>query len=482
MPEQLTDVAERLLAACYHNPEQVGAITGEDPVMPDAATDKLWAEMEDLSGPQGFDPARLSARLGMSGDGAPVGDSAEAKARELLRRIRDHDVLGPVEATTYGHKTGQLQNWASQLSEAGEKSRLATRLGTLVSKIEESGPELSMEDIRAGLIAEIQDATSRSADHGLTHVSELIDEAMEDVDAWERGEETDYIRTGFVGLDDKITGVPRGELTIFAAHSGAGKTSWLLQLLRQVALQDPNQAVCLFSIEMPAKKVIHRAAAASPKGAELDKVREHTRANAGDYDSYGDQHRAALEALKDLPLYIDEDPEPTISEIYSRVMQVQAERDVALIGVDYDEKVDPEAAPNSEEQRVAAISKGLKTLAKEADAACVALSQYNSSPSSQVRPGTNDDLRYSRKKKHEAHTILHWYWPTYWLRSGDIDLESGDEPPDHYTPQREERGRLYIGKDRDGGPGWIELDFHAERTRFLDPKDPEYDENDRAPF
>jgi len=481
MPDQLTDIAERLLAACYHNPGQVAAVSSEDPVMPDKPTDILWSEMQAISGPEGFDPARLSARLGMSGDGAPSETGTQAQARALLERIRDHDVLGPVEATTYGHKTKQLEEWASQLGQAGEKDRLSTRLGTLVSKIEESGPELTMEEIRAGLIAEIQDATSRSADHGLQHVSEFIEEAKADVDSWEEGEVTDYIRTGFVGLDDKITGVPKGELTIFAAPSGAGKTSWLLQLLRQVALQDSGQAVCLFSVEMPATKVVHRAAAASARGTALDKVREHAVAQTGGrHETYGDQHRAALEALKDLPLYIDEDPEPTIADIYSRVMQVQAQHDVALIGVDYDEKVDPEESPRSEEQRVAAISKGLKTLAKETESACVALSQYNSAPSSQVRPGTNDDLRYSRKKKHEAHTILHWYWPAYWVRSGDVDMQAGDEPPDHYNPEREERGRLYIGKDRDGGPGWIELDFHAERTRFLDPKDPEYD--DDAPF
>jgi replicative DNA helicase len=479
MPDELTDIAERLLAGCYHNPEQVAPVAAEGPIMPDAATDKLWDEMEDLSGPNGFDPARLSSRLGMSGDGAPVGDSAEAKARDLLRRIRGHDVLGPVEATSYGHKGDQLQEWASQLADEGQKNRLATRLGTLVSKIQQSGPELTMEEIRSGLISEIQEATQAASDHGLKHVSEFIEEAKKDVDAWERGEMTDYIPTGFYGLDEKITGVPIGELTIFAAPSGAGKTSWLLQLLRQVAIRDQDQAVCFFSIEMPAKKVVHRAAAAW-KGGSLNRVQQRPETIADNGQTHGDKHRKALDALKQLPLYVDQDPEPTIGEIYSRVMQVQATKDVALVGVDYDEKVDPDDAPPSEEQRVAAISKGLKTLAKETESACVALSQYNSAPSSQVRPGTNDDLRYSRKKKHEAHTILHWYWPAYWLRSGDVDPNAGDEFPDHYNPQKEERGRLYIGKDRDGGPGWIELDFHAERTRFLDPKDPEYD--DTAPF
>jgi len=89
MPNQLTDIAERLLAACYHNPEQVGAITGEDPVMPDAATDKLWGEMEDLSGPQGFDPARLSSRLGMSGIRAGLEMEKAQAMREVLEDIFD---------------------------------------------------------------------------------------------------------------------------------------------------------------------------------------------------------------------------------------------------------------------------------------------------------------------------------------------------------------------------------------------------------
>ena len=482
MPDSLTDIAERLVAGCYHNPGQVAPVAAEGPVMPGPATDKLWAEMEDLSGPEGFDPARLSARVGLTGDGAPSGDSTDAKAQDLLRRIRDHDVLGPVEAASFGHKGEQLQEWASQLADAGRKDRLATRLGVLVSKIQESGPELTMEEIRAGLISEIQRATDASADYGLKHVSEFLEEAKADVDAWERGESTDYLPTGFYGLDRKITGVPIGELTIFAAPSGAGKTSWLLQLLRQVAMRDSNQAVCFFSIEMPAAKVVHRAAAAW-KGEELSQVRETPQANTqgSGGQTYADRHREALEALRDLPLYVDEDPEPTMGEIYSRVMQVQASHDMALVGVDYDEKVDPEEASRSEEQRVASISKGLKTLAKETETACVALSQYNSAPSSQVRPGTNDDLRYSRKKKHEAHTILHWYWPDYWLRSGDVDPDAGDPLPPHYVPDNSQRGRLYVGKDRDGGPGWVKLDFHAERTRFLDPEDPEHDQDD-SPF
>jgi len=470
MPDTLTDVAQRLLAACYHNPSHIPTTRAEEPVMPSPGTDRLWEVFTAVHNGDGFDPARVSARLD------PVQGSDDADAQHVLKRIRAHDILGPVEAASFGHKGKQLQSWASDLAESAAKERLAIMLGQMSSKIRESGPDLSLEDIRSGIISEVQDATSVADSGGLRHVSEFIEAAKEDVDAWERGEMSDYIQTGFYSLDGEITGVPVGELTIFAAPSGAGKTSWLIQLLRQVALQDEQRAVCFFSIEMSARQVLHRAAAAW-KGGNLNRVRKDPNAQAGNGSTFADQHRDALNALTELPLYVDDAPEPTLGQIYSRVMQVQARHDVALVGVDYDEKVDPEDAPPSEEQRVASISKGLKTLAKETESACVALSQYNSAPSAQVRPGKNDDLRYSRKKKHEAHTVLHWYWPHYWVRSGDVDLEAGDELPPHYDPQNPQRGRLYIGKDRSGGPGWVELDFHAERTRFLDPREPEGDEH-----
>jgi len=459
-----TDVARRLLAALYHNPQHIGRVAAEDPTMPDATTDRLWDVMTEVHDAGSLDTARVSALVsGLNGDGAGAGC--------LLGDIRHHETLGAVEAARYGHDGAQLEEWGRQLAEHGAKERLATRLGALVRRIEESGPDLSLEEIQAGLIEEIQGTIGEAATDGLRHVSDFVDGALEDTRKWEDGEVASFVRTGFYSLDEKITGVPVGELTIFAAHSGAGKTSWLIQLLRQVALQSSDQAVCFFSIEMPATKILHRAAAAC-SGHELSVVREHPESLVRGTPR-AERHRQALRALEDLPLYIDDDPEPTVSQIYSRVMQVQARHDVTLIGVDYDEKVDPEAAPQNEEQRVGAISKGLKVIAKELDAACVALSQYNSSPSSQIRPGTDDDLRYSRKKKHEAHTTLHWYWPAYWLRSGIVDLESGDEAPDHYNPEREELGRLYVGKGREGGLGWVPLEFHAEHTRFVDPNDPE---------
>lgn len=456
--------ARILLASLYHNPEHIGRVSAEEPVMPDDETDRLWELFVEVNTPDGFDTARLVNKLGK-----PPKDS---KARQLLNRIQKHEIIGPVESAGYGHKGEQLEAWARDLAEHAAKQRLATELGSIAAELNDDDNETDLDEVQSRIITVTQNAVSGAMRGGLRHISEFGEGAIEDVGKWERGEDVDFLPTGFYGLDEIITGVPFQELTIFAAPSGAGKTTWLIQLLMQVARRDRGEAVCFFSIEMPARKILHRAAAAWGH-YELNLARREPQAFAEQDLKYGDLHREYLGRLSRLPIYIDDDPEPTIGQITSRTMQVQAEHNVALVGVDYDEKVQADDAPPSEELRVANISRGLKTFAKRIDCACVALSQYNSAPASQVRPGTDSDLRYSRKKKHEAANTLHWYWPDYWIRSGDVDPAAGDDTPPDYDPQRPERGILYVGKNRDGAPGQLPLNFHPEQLRFEDPADPQ---------
>jgi len=177
MSNDLTDIAERLLAGLYHNPEHVGRVAAEEPVMPTAAAQRLWDVIEEVAGPDGFDTARVSALLsGLDG-------SEGADAKRLLERIQKNDILGAVEAARYGHQGEQLEEWGAQLAEQAAKQRLATRLGRMASKIEGSGPELGLEEIRSGVLSEVTSATD-SAQGGLQHVSAYLDEAIEDTRSW----------------------------------------------------------------------------------------------------------------------------------------------------------------------------------------------------------------------------------------------------------------------------------------------------------
>ena len=481
--EEVIEKAELLLNALYHNPEHIGLIAAERPAMPTQATRRAWDALLTSAG-EGFDTSEISREL-RGGPGA-----------ELLSRIRSERVAGLMETTRHAMDTAEMERWAAQLRDSGQREELSRKLAQMAQRLRETNA--TAQEAGAHVMRIVQDILRRGRGAStMQHIAEAVEEAMEEADAMAAGEDLTFINTGFFSLDDTIGGIPVGELTIVAAHSGMGKTSFLLQLVRQMARIEasreertgaPQRAVILFSIEMSASQCVWRCAAAEAQvnlqqlRADLKMTSELPEDHPERAGALGDLRRVkeAARGLKDLPIYIDADPEPALAQITSRVMQVQAAQrargceegeEIAVIGVDYDEKVNA-GEHGSEELRVSAISKGLKVLGKQFRAASVALSQYKSAPTDEMRPGTDSDLRYSRKKHHEAHTILHWWWPRYFVVKGRLSEEVAAAKVEGYKPHNPAWGKMMCTKNRTGSTGTCALHFEPEHTRFSDPNAP----------
>ena len=478
--EELESVAAQLLNGLYHNPEHVDLVAAAEPVMPSRETRWIWEALLEQTEEGSLDGAALRREL---------------RGSDLFGRIEREQVAGLIETTRHGQDPSQLETWAEDLHEAASRERLSemlVKMGKRARSSDKKTGEIGAHAMRiiSGLITETNAA-------GLIHISEAVEAALAQADAIESGENVNFIKTGFYSLDRVTGGAPVGELTIFASISGMGKTSFALQLIRQMARIErrreeregkAQRAVILFSIEMTLEQCMWRCAAgeAGHNLQELQReleatthLREDNPRRAEVLRQFGEV-KDEMRLLSDLPVYLDADPEPTIEEIYTRCLQVQARQrargceegeEIAVIVTDYDEKVDV-GAHHSEELRVSAISKGLKTLGKRLNAASVALSQYNSKPEDERRPGRDGDLRYSRKKHQEAHTILHWWWPAYFVRKGDVGEAAALESLKWYDPQHPKRGALLCTKNRNGSVGKIDLDFTAETTSFRDPNEP----------
>lgn len=305
------------------------------------------------------------------------------------------------------------------------------------------------------------------------HVKHAAAAAVETAARWEKGERTDTVPSGLVSLDDAVGGLFRRELTTLAAQTGAGKTSLLIQMAvsqaKRLAGQEGGCAL-VFSCEMSAEQLTHRAAAAL---AEVDlRMLRGGEADAADYKAF----RAALADLSDLPLYIDDDPAPSFAHITARCQRLKARHGALdFVGVDYLEKVRHDAP--SEELRVSGIAKFLKETAKRVDAAVVALCQYSRKASGNTGAPSDAWLRYSGKIEHESAMILHWWWPGWFIEKGyDMaDVEHYTATPDGDDPAHF-WGYLSMTKNRFGPtppPRGLPLFFDPTHTRFLDPKDPE---------
>ena len=441
--------AKQFLNGVFYNPEHLRSAAAEEPVMPTDGLEGIWETLQKFEDNGTLDTARVRAALYGS---------------DTFKEITSEETASLIESTSHAAGSERLVMWAKNLRSHAAKIRLGDLLARLGKRV--PGSSKSIDEIASHVLKLVTGEIHGAQHGGFKHISDIVDLVIEDTYEWEQGVDKERLPTGFYSLDDLIEGYPVGEITLMAALSGAGKTAFALQALRQVAIAqlkrqqrgEEARAVAMLNIEMTDRQVGHRLAAS------------HNRINLREIRGSGDvkaiqTYRELANEISDLPIYIDSHPKPTIDQIHSRLYQINARHDIALIVVDYDEKAEaPET--RSEEQRVAAISKGLKVIAKDIGAACLVLSQYNSESATYGYPSDNW-LRYSRKKFHEAHTILHWWWPGYWVSKGD-DPKFVDE----YDKDRHGYGKIMVTKNRGGPPGNVDLEFIEEYTLFRDPNDP----------
>ena len=103
-------------------------------------------------------------------------------------------------------------------------------------------------------------------------MSELMEEALTLLDKMKQtGGGVTGVGSGFVDLDNQLTGFHGGELIILAARPGIGKTSLAMNFALHAAGPE-NLAVAVFSLEMPSVQLITRLLATHAK-VDMKKLR-----------------------------------------------------------------------------------------------------------------------------------------------------------------------------------------------------------------
>ena len=266
-----------------------------------------------------------------------------------------------------------------------------------------------------------------------------------------RGGELTGVPTGFREFDEKTGGLQRGELTILAARPSMGKTALALNMARNAAVLN-HKHVAVFSLEMTAQALVLRMLSAE---AEVDASKFRS-----GYISKPD-YQALTEGanrLNHADLWIDDSGAVTVLEIKAKCRRMKAERGLDLVMVDYLQLAHSDSRPDSREQEISEISRGLKALAKELDIPVVALSQLNRGPESRTdkRPMLSD-LRESGAIEQDADVIAFIYRDEFYNRDEEANRGLAE---------------LIVAKQRNGPTGTIELTFQSRFARFLDRSAP----------
>jgi replicative DNA helicase len=228
-----------------------------------------------------------------------------------------------------------------------------------------------------------------------------------------------------------------------------GKTAFVLNMARNMAV-DHNIPVAFFSLEMSAISLVKRLMV-SETGLSSDKIRGGRKLSDEDW---GILNRK-ITAISKSPLWIDDTPSLSIYEFRSKARRLVRNSGVKIIILDYLQLMTgPPELKGLREQEVAAISRSLKTIAKELSVPIIAIAQLSrrvETRGGSMRPQLSD-LRESGAIEQDADLVLFIHRPSYY------GLEDANK----------EDAQIIIAKHRNGSVGDINMQFVESEVKFID--------------
>jgi replicative DNA helicase len=209
--------------------------------------------------------------------------------------------------------------------------------------------------------------------------------------------------------------------------------------------------VAMFSLEMSKQQVVQRMLC-SEALVDLGRL---LRGRLQD-DDFGRLAQAAGH-LNTAPVWIDDSGSVSVLEMRAKARRLKADQpDLGLIIIDYIQLMSGGGDAENRQQEVSAISRGLKSLAKELDVPIIALSQLSRAPEqrSDHRPQLSD-LRESGSIEQDADLVMFLYRPEYY-----------HTPMDAQEKGIQGKAELIISKQRNGPTGMVDLYFRKECARF----------------
>jgi len=302
----------------------------------------------------------------------------------------------------------------------------------------------------------IFDIASKKATKDLAHVRDLVLQSYEKIEyRYNHRDELTGVPTGFYELDTMTSGLQKSDLIILAARPSMGKTALALNIAQNVAIR-AKTAVAVFSLEMSKEQLVQRMLCSE---AEVDSQRLRTgHMQSKDWEKLAN----AMNEFAEAPIYIDDSAGCSLTDIRAKCRRLaMEEKSLGLVVIDYLQLMEG-VGREDRIQQISAISRGLKTLARELDVPVIALSQLSRAVEQRKdRRPMLSDLRESGAIEQDADIVMFIYRDDYYNR------EEGDDAPK--ATGKEGKSEILVAKQRNGPVGNFELLFQSNITKFKNP-------------
>lgn len=279
----------------------------------------------------------------------------------------------------------------------------------------------------------------------------LLDAFSRITDRLQKKGEISGLPTTFTDVDRLTTGFHPAELIIVAARPSMGKTAlvcnWAECIARIPGTEPDNKltnGVLLFSLEQSKLELAERFL------CSVGRIDGHRLRNG---EITPEEKQILLNAsaeLNELPIFIDDFPGRTTSQIGAISRRMKRQHNIKLIVIDYLQLIEPEDRRAPREQQISQITRRLKHMAKEINVPLIALAQLNRGVDlREDKKPRLADLRESGAIEQDADLVIFLHRPEAY----DAEASPG-------------LAELIVAKHRSGPTGIVKLTWRKEFMRF----------------
>lgn len=369
---------------------------------------------------------------------------------EQLKTNGKLDLIGGpsylAELTNFVPTATHIEQYADIVAQKAMRRKLITissEIGDLVQDESKQLREL-IEEAETRLF----NVSNQHVKQSIVSIESILADSFERLDELHRDKsKIRGVPTGFKDLDGILAGFQKSDLIILAARPSMGKTALSLNFAHNISTK-ANESVLYFSLEMSKEQLVDRLLSME-SGVDAWALRTGNLSDS-DFEKIGQ----AMGSLSEAPIYIDDTPGITVSELRTKARREAHKHPLGIIIVDYLQLMSGGSrfsGDSNRVQEVSEISRGLKGVARELNVPVIALSQLSRSVENRSPQIPQlADLRESGSIEQDADVVAFIYREEF------------------YKPETERKKitDILIKKHRNGPIGGVELYFDNEKQRF----------------
>lgn len=362
--------------------------------------------------------------------------AGKLKENKVLKNIGGKAFLSKLASEV--PTSANVESYGRMIKALSAKRELISAAGRISEKaFDESIPAEQLLDMAEQEVYALSQKHMKSVPSSIKEVLTASFDRLDELQ--KRGSGLRGLATGFKQMDSMLAGMQDSNLLILAARPGVGKTAFALNIARYVAVEE-KLPTCIFSLEMSKEELVDRLLV---RQGLIDAWKLKTgQLSDDDFMSLSE----AMGILAEAPLYIDDTPGLTVTELRTKARRLQSDKGIKFIIVDYLQLMHGQSRDNRV-QEVSEISQGLKNLARELKIPILAAAQLNRQMEARGGKPRLSDLRESGSIEQDADVVMFLY-------REDEEIK--------------EMVSCSIEKHRNGPTGQFNLYFNGKQVSFFD--------------